>query len=135
MLNLLIEHWNGKVNKIILLFLSTFSLYALEFHTFSQAIKIQEETKKTIMVYITRTGCHYCETMNKKVLQEEKMSQYLEKKFITVKLNLDRDLLLPKMHVEFTPTFYFLDKEQNILKRIPGSWNLEDFTYLIKDIK
>jgi len=123
------------MNKIIFFLFSTLSLWGLEFHTYSQALQLQKDTQKTIMVYITRTDCHYCITMNKKVLQDEKMSHYLEKKFIAVKLNLDHDKLLSKMHVEFTPTFYFLDTEQKTLKRIPGSWNLEDFTYLIREIK
>jgi len=123
------------MNKIILIFLSLTTLWGLEFHSYDEALKLQRSNGKIIMFDIVRTGCHYCEKMNKNVLQEKEMSTYLEKKFIAVRLNLDTDKLLPGMHIDFTPTFYFLDKDQKIIKRVPGSWNTEDFKWILERIK
>lgn len=87
------------------------------------------------MIDIVRDDCHYCEDMQRDVLSDPKMSQYLEKKFIPVKLNLNRDKLPLGIKVHFTPTFFFVDKHQKIIKKIPGSWNIEDFTDLTKNIQ
>jgi len=123
------------MNKLVLLFLSVISLWGLEFHTYDEALKLQKSNGKIIMVDIMRTRCHFCEKMNKTVLQEKEMSKYLENKFNVVQLNLDHDKLLPGMHIDFTPTFYFLDENQKILKRVPGSWSLQDFKWIVERIK
>jgi len=131
----LIELWSGKMNKVIILLLSVLSLWGLEFHTYDEALKLQKSSGKIIMFDIVRTGCHYCEKMNKNVLQDKEMSKYIEKRFIAVRLNLDKDKLLPGMKIDFTPTFYFVNKEQKIVKRVPGSWSIEDFKWIMEKIK
>lgn len=111
------------------------SLFALEFNSYDNALKLQKENGKTIMIDVVRTDCHYCTDMDKNVLQDPQMSQYLEQKFIPVKLNLDNDTLPLGIKVHFTPTFFFVDKNQKIIKSIPGSWNIQDFKDLTKNIK
>ena len=123
------------MNKLLMVLLSVVSAWGLEFHTYKEALQLQKSNGKIIMIDVIRTGCHYCEKMNKAVLQEKNMSRYLEEKFNVVQLNLDHDKLLSGMHIDFTPTFYFLDKNQKIIKRVPGSWNLEDFKWIVERIK
>ncbi|MFK5938346.1 MAG: thioredoxin family protein [Sulfurimonas sp.] len=123
------------MNKLIILLLMVISLWGIEFHSYDKALKMQKKSGKIIMVDIMRTECHFCQKMNKNVLQEKEMSKYLEKKFIVVKINLDHDKLPSGMHIDFTPTFYFLDTKQKIIKRVPGSWNLADFKWIVERIK
>ena len=123
------------MNKIVLIMLSVISVWGLEFHSYDEAIKLQKKTGKVIMIDVMRTGCHYCQKMNKTVLQEKEMTRFLEKYFISVRLNLDHDKLLEGMHIDFTPTFYFIDKTGKIIKRLPGSWTSEDFKFILKKIK
>jgi thioredoxin-related protein len=124
------------MNRIILLLLlSTLNVWSLEFYTYAKALQIQKKTDKVIMIDIMRTGCHFCKKMNKNVLQEKSMSDYIEKNFIPVRLNLDHDKLLDGMHVDFTPTFYFIDKRGKILKILSGSWTSEDFKFILKKLK
>ena len=124
------------MNKIVLIVLSGFlSLFALEFHSYEEALKLQKKTGKVIMIDVIRSDCHYCKDMQKKVFDNKAMSVWLQKRFIPVKLNLDFDELPLGLHVYFTPTFFFLDSDQKIIKKIPGSWNIQDFKDLTKNIK
>ena len=124
------------MNKIVLVVLSGFvSLLALEFHTYEEAKVLQKHNGKIIMIDVVRSDCHYCKDMQKKVFNDKKMSVWLEERFIPVKLNLDFDKLPLGLKVHFTPTFFFVDKNEKIVKKIPGSWNIQDFKDLTKNIK
>ena len=136
MLKLPIECWSGKLNKIIVALLaSTLSLLALNFHTYDEARALQQKSGKIIMIDVIRTNCHYCSDMQKEVFDDTEMSKWLEKRFIPVKINLDFDELPLGLSVYFTPTFFFVNTKEQIVKKIPGSWNIKDFKDLTKDIK
>ncbi|QOP45516.1 thioredoxin family protein [Sulfurimonas paralvinellae] len=124
------------MNKIFLgLLLSAVSLLALEFHTYEEALQLQKKNGKIIMIDVMRTDCHYCKDMKREVFDNKEMSSWLEERFIPVELNLDFDELPLGIHVYFTPTFFFVDTDQKVVKKIPGSWNIQDFKDLTKNIK
>ena len=120
---------------LVLFVLLTQLLFALEFHSYDAALAMQKENGKIIMLDVVRTNCHYCADMDENVFNNEAMSRYLSERFIPVKINLDRDKLPMDIKVHFTPTFFFINKEQKIIKTIPGSWSIEDFKELTKNIK
>ena len=124
------------MNRLVLILaLSALSLWGVEFHSYEDALKLQQKSKKIIMIDVVRTDCHYCEDMQKEVLENPEMSKYLNKRFISVKMDLDKQKLPLGMKVDFTPTFFFIDANNVIIKKIPGSWNIADFTDLTKNIK
>ena len=87
------------------------------------------------MVDIVRTHCRYCEDMNKKVLQDPEFAKWLDAKFISARINLDNEKIPEGMRVDFTPTFYFVNHKHKIVKRVPGSWTIQDFKDLTEKIK
>ena len=124
------------MNKIFFsLILSLSTLFALEFHSYKEALVLQKDEGKPIMLDIMRTNCHYCENMQKNVFDNKEMSKWLEERFIPVQINLDFDEMPIDAEVYFTPTFYFLDIKQKVIKKVPGSWNIQDFKDLTKGIK
>lgn len=123
------------MNKFAFLLLSCVTLWGFEFHTYKNGVSIQKKTGKIIMIDVMRTGCHYCENMEKNVFQDKELSSLIEKKFIPVKINLAEDEFSMNVNIDFTPTFLFIDKEGEIIKKIPGSWSVEDFKFLIRKIK
>jgi thioredoxin-related protein len=122
-------------NLFLLLILSISSLWSVEFYSYEEALKHQKKNNKVMMIDVMRTDCHYCSEMEEKVFDNPEMSQWIEKRFIPVKLNLDFDELPLVLHVYFTPTFFFVDKNQKVIKKVPGSWNIQDFKDLTKNIK
>ncbi len=124
------------MNKIILaIYLASLSLFALEFKSYDTALIEQQKTKKLIMIKVVRTGCRYCENMDKEVFADKEMAKWLKERFIPVQINLDEEELPLGLKVSFTPTFYFVDKNKKIVKKIPGAWNIEDFKSLTETIK
>ena len=120
---------------VLLFFVTSLSLHAVEWHRYEDALKEQQVSNKPIMIDVVRTNCHYCSDMDRKVFDDKEMSVWIEKRFIPVKLNLDHDKLPLGIKVMFTPTFYFVNKEGKILKRVPGSWDIQDFKDLTEMIK
>jgi len=124
------------VNKIIIyILLGLVSLYGAEFHSYEQALKMQKKNHKIIMLDVMRSDCHFCIQMQKEVFENKEMLQWLEKRFILCEINLDFDDLPLGLKVHFTPTFFFVDENSKILKTIPGSWNIQDFKDLTRNIK
>lgn len=119
----------------IFVFLCVLTLNAVEWKTYKEALEIQAKNNKPIMIDVIRTYCSYCSNMEKDVFDDHDMSIWIEKRFIPVKINLDTDIVPLGLKVSFTPSFFFVDKQGNILKKIPGSWNIEDFKSITKDIK
>lgn len=124
------------MNKFIfILALSISSLFAVEFYSYKEAVELQKQNKKIIMIEVVKTGCHYCEDMERDVFKNKEMSEWLKERFIPVRINLNEEALPLGIKVQFTPTFYFVDEDKKILKTIPGSWNIQDFKDLTKGIK
>ena len=111
------------------------TLNAVEYHTYAQALKLQKINHKIIMLDIVKENCHYCEDMNKNVLSDVNMSKWMESRFITVKIDFHKDEVPLNLSVDFTPTFYFINKDGQVVKKIPGSWSIEDFKDLTKGIQ
>lgn len=123
------------IKIVIVLLFSFYSLFAMDWYSYSDAIKLQEKSSKVIMIDVVRTHCQYCIKMDKNVFHDKEMSKWLKERFIPVKINLDIDEMPLDVKVQMTPTFYFLDKNHNIIKTIPGSWSIQDFKDLTKNIK
>ncbi len=122
------------MRKTFLLFLCFVSLSGAEWMNYEDALKLQARTGKIIMIDIVRTNCHYCVDMEKAVFDDKEMHKWLEKRFIMAKVNLDHEKAPLGIKTTFTPSFFFIDKNQKIVKKFPGSWNIEDFKDLTRKI-
>lgn len=109
-------------------------LFSTQFYSYEEAKEIQKTNSKIIMIDVVRDHCRYCVLMDE-LLEDEEFSTWITDRFIPVKINIGQDKIDLKLDVKMTPSFYFLDKNQKIIKMIPGSWSKEDFKDLTKDIK
>lgn len=124
------------MSKIFIsIFISCISLYAVNWLDYDEASLLQEKSAKIIMIDVVRSGCHYCTDMELEVFQDVKMTRYLKERFILVKINLDEDTIPSYIDPVFTPSFYFINKDKEVINQINGSWNIQDFKDLTKDIK
>lgn len=124
------------MNKIILmLVLGLVSLWGTQMHSYKDAVSLQKQTKKVILLGVVRDGCHYCEDMEKNFFSDPEMLKYLDDKFIMSKVNISKEKLPLGLKVNFTPTFFILSTDLKVIKTIPGSWNKQDFKDLTEKIK
>lgn len=123
------------MKKVIVSLVSYVSLlFSTEFYSYEEALEIQKANSKIIMIDVVRDNCRYCILMDK-LLEDKEFSTWISERFIPVKINIEHDNTGLNLDVKMTPTFYFLDKNQKIIKMIPGSWSKEDFKDLSKNIK
>jgi len=123
----------SKIVIFVLIFIT--SLNAVEWLEYDEALKQQQESKKIIMIGVVRSECHYCHEMQERVFDNSEMSVWLEKRFILVKVNIDEDTIPLGITTSFTPSFFFVNRKGEVVKKIPGAWNIEDFKSLTKGIK
>ena len=108
---------------------------AIEWKTYKEATIEAKTGNKIVMIDVVRDNCHYCEDMQKVVFDDVNMSVFIEKDFLPVKINISKEELPLDLHVSVTPTFIFISKDEQIIKIVPGSWNIEDFTYFLNKVK
>ena len=118
----------------IILVICFFTLHASSWYSYEDAIKLQKQNSKIIMIDAVRTHCRYCVKMQKNVFDNKKMQTYLQNRFIMVKIDLDMDDMPLGIDVKMTPSFYFIDKNHKVIKMFPGSWSIKDFRDLTKNI-
>ncbi len=124
------------MNKIFAICsLVSFSLFGADFHSYEEALALQKKNHKVIMLDVMRSDCHYCIKMESEVFDNPQMYKWLQQRFILAEMNLDFDDVPQKFRVPFTPSFFFIDKNGKVLKKIPGSWNIQDFKDLTENIK
>jgi thioredoxin-related protein len=111
------------------------SLWGAEMYLYTEAVSLQKQTKKKILLGVVRTGCHYCEDMGKNFFSDPEMLKYLDDKFIMAKVNISKEKLPLGLKVNFTPTFFILNTDLEVIKTIPGSWSKQDFKDLTEKIK
>jgi len=99
--------------------------------SYDRALDIAKHSNKTIMIKLTAEHCKYCKKMDREVMNKKEVLSLLDKSFIPVEIDVDREPLPLGLKRTITPTFVFVDKNQRILSKIPGSWNKKDFLELL----
>ena len=128
----------NKLWRVLLLAATLFSsLFAegVQWRSWDAGMKEAKATGKIIMIDAVRTGCHYCVEMEAAVFKDVAIAAYIDKRFIPVKINLDEEDLPLGLNVSMTPTLFFITKDSALLKKVPGSWNQEDFRFFLDGVK
>lgn len=92
--------------------------------------KEAQKSHKMILIEATSAYCGYCIKMKKEVLSDKEVKELIEKKYIFKEIMVDSQKLPFGLEKEFggmTPTFFIIDSNGKLLKKIPGSWNKSDF--------
>ncbi len=123
------------MNKIFFLVLSSTLLFSGEWMSYKEAFSQQQKNTKTIMIKVIKDNCKYCVEMQKNVFDNLEMDQWLDKRFNMVRLEYLKDKLPLGLKPIVTPTFYFINKKEKLIKEIKGAWTIKDFKYLTRNIK
>ncbi|CAA6817788.1 MAG: Unknown protein [uncultured Sulfurovum sp.] len=109
------------------------SLLKTETMTYEKALAISKQNNKPIMLKLTANNCKFCLKMENEVLSDIGVKSLLDENFITVSFNVDKEALPLNLEKSITPTFVFVDKNEKITSKLPGSWSKKDFIELLNN--
>lgn len=86
-----------------------------------------KKEQKLILLKVTQDNCHYCTDMERNVLSQKAVKDFIKTNFIPVAVNISEEMLPLGLKVSMTPTFFFIDFKGSVVKKVPGSWDQKDF--------
>lgn len=126
------------MKKAVLLFLAlTLSLLAANINwapSYKTALEIAKKENKPIMMMLSQPSCPACVQMKNIFKSDELLANEINSKFIPVEVNIYKDEWNQKFRAFATPTFYFIDKNENkIGRQFVGGAEASDFMKVLKD--
>lgn len=105
------------------------------YSSFEEAVQKAKKENKFVMIKATSEHCHYCKKMDHEVFSDPEVISAVEDSFVAVEIDIYKEQLPKGVQTKLTPTFFFLDSDKNIVKKVPGSWDKEDFLEILKEVK
>jgi len=99
----------------------------------SEAIDKAQTQKKMILVELVMASCSYCEKMEKFVLSKEDVKNILDRHYVFLKLDINKEEIPELLTSRMTPTFYFLSSDATqVLYEIQGAPSKSEFITLLE---
>lgn len=97
--------------------------------TLKEALATAKQEKKLVFVDFYTDWCGPCKKMANDVFPQKKLGDYMNKKFVCVKLNAEKEGLEDAKHykVNAYPTFLVLDTEGEVQAEVKGSMDADTF--------
>ncbi len=121
-----------KILIVTILYIS--SLFSANIEYKNALIKAKNE-HKIIMIMLEKENCHFCKKMEDEVFTDKNISKILDRDFILVKLDVNRDELPLGLKKSMTPTFVFVKESGVMFSLIRGAWKRDDFISLLRYVK
>lgn len=118
----------------IMLVLLWTGAHAVENDYGSARAKAQREGK-LIYVLITTPQCRWCRRFEEQTLVDKGVKEGLEEMAVTVELTRDADDYPETLKAPVVPMHFFLTADERVLVKMPGYWNVENFTSIMNDAK
>lgn len=100
---------------------------------FDEAVKKSKKLQKNIMLVLVSNYCPWCRKFEQRVLLKEEVNAIIQKNYIPLILNREKDPFPEEFDTGFTPIVHFIDhKTQKSYKSVIGYNNKDEFTYILK---
>ena len=100
----------------------------------STVLKASEDRGNLILLKVVRDDCHYCSDMEMNVFNEPSVHEYVKSNFVPVKINITHETMPLGLKAFMTPSFYFINSERKVIKRILGAYTRDDFSDMMQNI-
>lgn len=100
-------------------------------------IKAKKE-KKMIFLDVYATWCGPCKLLKKTTFKDPELSDYLNKKFISLEINGEEGEgkeIVQKYQLKGYPSFLFIDTNGNIVNKTLGYYDGKQLLEIVKEIK
>lgn len=120
---------------VILLLLIGFAKAEIKWYNYQEGLKEAQKSNKLIFIYIYSPSCHYCDIMDFKVFESDRVENLLNQYFIPIKVrkcSKEGIEIRNKYGFTGTPMFYFLEPDGKKIKTIFGAWEEKDFVKILE---
>ena len=104
-------------------------------HNFKKAIEKANKQHKEVMMMYSAVYCPECNYMKEVVFKDEKVLKYIQKHYIVLTLDIQKDTLPEGFDYVGIPLFFFLDKNAKEKNKIVGGSKANIFLQKIKALK
>ena len=98
------------------------------------AYDVAKEEDKPLLVMLSKKECPACQYMNNVVFKDKEISSYINKNFIAVEIDVYDEAVPEELEYFATPTLYFQDGDEKILRRINGVQKQEEMLSALKSV-
>jgi len=131
-----IEQYEEENKKVKLLHINQANFaQEMKYKTsYSAAIKKAKRLKKDIMFFVVSSHCPWCRKFEQRVLLKKDINEIVQKNYIPLILNKDKDIFPKKYNKSISPIIYFIDHETlEGYEMIIGYNNKDEFLYILKN--
>lgn len=123
---------NKKITKIVINEENFASEMKYETN-YDEAVKKSKKLNKNIMLVLVSNYCPWCRKFEQRVLLKEDVNAIIQKNYIPLILNREKEPFPKEFDTGFTPIVHFIDyKTQKSYKNVIGYNNKDEFTYILK---
>lgn len=106
------------------------------YKSMDEGFSVAQQEDKPILVYFWAIWCQFCEKFETETLPHPEVTKILTEDYVLVAIDLDEDRDTPaKYGVSYPPYELFLDKNGNVLQRVPGFVEADRFLPTIIQIR
>lgn len=123
---------------LMLIFALAISLISSEIkfeHNFDKALQKAKNQHKEVMMMYSAVWCPECNYMKEIVFKNKKVNSYIQKHFIVLGKDIDKDKLPSGFKYIGIPTFFFINKFGKEKGRIIGGGKADKFLVKLRAIK
>ena len=124
-----------KIRYLLIMSALSIVLFAGEIqfeHDLTKALQKAKSQHKEVMMMYSATYCPECNYMKEIVFKNKKVADYIQKHFIVLGLDIQKDKLPEGFDFMGIPTFFFLDENATEKNRIVGGNKADKFLKSLK---
>jgi thiol:disulfide interchange protein len=116
-------------------FRDTFAVETINWHSYEEGLVLSKAEKKKVFLHFYADWCGFCKKMAKETFQNPAVVSYLNKNFIPVRVDTDRNpAKAMKYGVAGLPSTWFLTEMGEAIGTVPGFIPPDTLLAMLKEV-